>query len=158
MKRIVLTLSAICVLALPLMAQTPDLPQKEFVSIGASWNQYSAPQISGTLLYAHQISGGTYSFNLIDVISKSVKPFVVTTSISTGIAQCLRNIGPAKVFAVSTVGVAAGGENVGYSWTAGGCVVIPMKKGWSLMPHVRVIKSSLSDFQGIWGLSIGWGR
>jgi hypothetical protein len=93
------------------------------------------------------------------VISKSVKPFTVTTSITTGVAQHIKTVGIARIFLLTTAGVAAGGDNVGYSWTAGGAVAIPIgKKGWAVVPMVRVIKSSLTDFQGIYGVNVGWGK
>lgn len=157
MKRAVFVLALVCVvLCLPVLAQSPEV--KDFVAVGASWNQYAQPPISGAALYAHQINGGTYSFSLVDIISKSVTPFTTTTSISTGVAQHVRDIGKAHVFVTTTVGVASGGENVGYAWTGGGAVVFPLGRGWALMPNVRVLKSSLTDLQLSYGLAVGFGK
>jgi hypothetical protein len=146
-------------MSLPLMAQTaPEVMPKDYVAAGMSWNQYSAPEINGNLLYAHKITDqNTYSFTFMDVISKSWKPFTATTAVSTGVAQHVRTIGPARCFLVTTVGVAAGGDNVGYVWTGGGAFAIPIGKSFTMLPNVRVLKSSLSDFQYIAGIMIGFG-
>jgi len=130
----------------------------DYVAAGLSWNQYAAPQINGNLLYAHKITdANTYSFSFVDVISKCRRPFTVTTAVSTGLAQHIRTIGPARVFLVTTVGVAAGGDNVGYIWTGGGAVAFPIGKSFTILPNVRVLKSSLSDVQYIGGIMIGFG-
>jgi hypothetical protein len=131
----------------------------DYVAAGVSWNQYASPQINGNLLYGKKLTdANTYSFSFVDVVSKSLKPFTVTTAISSGLAQYLKTIGPARCFVVTTVGVAAGGDNVGYVWTGGGAFAIPIGRGFSLMPNVRVLKSSLSEWQGIYGLMIGFGK
>jgi hypothetical protein len=139
----------------PCLAQLPS----DYVAAGVAWNQYSAPQIAGTLLYAHQLQAGLFSFNLVDVTSKTVKPFTVQTAISTGLAQHVRDIGPGRLFVTTTAGLAAGGENVGWAWSAGGAVAIPINKhGWTLLGSARVLKASIGDFQAIYGLAIGWGK
>jgi hypothetical protein len=159
--------SLLLVSAAPLYSQTAE-PVRDLVAAGASWNQYTQPQVSGNLMYAHQVSGGTFSFSLVDITAKTVtdvgsdgKPvtrFATMTSVSTGLAQYLKSIGPARIYVVSTVGVSAGGESVGGTWTAGGAAVIPIgSKGWCLMPNLRVLKSTVSEFQGIFGIAIGWG-
>ena len=117
-----------------------------------------AADIRGTLLYAHRLSeGGTYSVTVVDVLSKSITPFETSVGISTGLAQHVRDIGPGRVFVVTTVRTLAGGENVGYLWTGGGGFAVGIGRGFSAMPILRVIKSSLTDFQASYGLVIGWG-
>ena len=148
-------------MSLPALAQTvPERPLPEnFVAAGMAWNQYANPQVSGTLLYAKKANdSGTYSFSMVDVISKSEGQFSTATSISTGFAQHVLDFGKVRVFAVTTVGVLAGGDNIGYSWTGGGCFTVGLGKGWSLMPSVRVLKSSLTDFQPVIGVAIGFGK
>lgn len=144
---------------LPSGAQAQQAALVDLVAAGANWNQYNSPQISGSVLYARLISGRTYSFNLVDITSKALKPFTVQTSIATGVGQHILDMGPAHVYAVTAFGVAAGGTNVGGSFTAGGCAVIPIKhSGWAIVPNVRVLKSSLNDVQAIYGIGVGWGR
>lgn len=156
MKALLGIIAAI-MLCVPVLAED-EFPD-HFVAAGASWNQYASPQVAGNLLYAKRIAkGGTYSFTHVDIISKDSEQFVVAPIISTGLARHVYKFGNARIFATTTVGVAAGGENVGYSWTAGGAASISLGKGWQLLPTVRVLKTSLSDFQAIVGLMIGFGK
>ncbi len=154
-----LFLAVFLALAMPVAAQTYD-PPKDTVAAGVTWNQYSAPQISGTLLYAHQLTDrGMYSFSYVDIFSKSDSEYLVTTALTTGVAQHLRAVGPAQIYIVTTIGIAAGGTNSGGAITAGGCAIIPIgNKGWRLVPSVRVIKATVSEFQAIYGIAIGWGK
>jgi hypothetical protein len=123
-----------------------------------SWNPYSAPEITGNGLYAHKLTEGTYSFTLLDVTSKTIRPFVPLTTFTSGIAQHVRDFGPAKIFWVGTVGISYGGDNVGWTYTSGGAVVFGLGKGRSIMPNVRVLKSSVSAFQCVAGVLFGWGK
>ncbi len=141
--------------SLPLFAQeTPD----QFAALGLSWNQYAAPQISGNLLYAKRIGYQTYSFNFVDVISTSIRPFKTATSITTGLGQRLFVIGKLGVWATTGVGILAGGEEASYSWTSGGAVSIPIGRGFSIMPNVRFIKNNVTQLQWIGGVLFGWGK
>lgn len=176
-----MALAAILVLMVMAFATLPVFAQgstevKDFVAAGVNWNQYAAPQVNGSLMYARNISGGTYSFTMMDIFSKTMQPFTVTTSITTGVGQHIKDIGIVRIYGLTTIGVAAGGAvsssdvpaaesskedkaTVGWAWTGGFALPIPIgKKGWCLMPTVRFIKSSFSDFQGIYGVSIGWGK
>lgn len=144
-------------------AQTPEV--KDFVAGGLTWNQYATPQINGNFFYMKNVAGGTYSFTMFDVFSKTIKPFTVATSISTGAGQHVKDIGKVEIYALTTVGVVAGGTSVdenggavGASWTGGVLGMIHLKKGWCLVPSVRFIKSSFTDFQGAYGLAVGWGQ
>jgi hypothetical protein len=151
-----LLIVGLLLLSLPAMAQEP---YKDVVAAGVSWNQQATPQINGTLVYGALIGTGLYSFNLVDVTPQTYKPFVITTNITFGLAQHMRDIGIVKVYTVATAGVGAGGNNVGFAWTAGGAAFIPLgKKGLFLLPNVRVLKNTLSEFQGIYGIAIGWGK
>jgi len=149
--------SAFCLLP-SAFAQAPPAPS-QFVAAGANFNQYSAPQISGSLLYAHRVAGDTFSFSLVDVVSKTVKPFTVQTAISTGVAQHLVDVGRGHVYAVTTVGLAAGAENIGGAWTGGGAVIVPLgARGWAIILSARTLKTSLAGWQGMYGLGLGWGK
>ena len=147
-----------CLLAPP-PARAEEGPE-DFAAAGMGWNQYASPQLNGNLLYAHRAGAddSLYSFTFVDAVSKSWQPFETATSITTGLAQKFLAVGRVKVYATTGVGIMAGGTNVGYSWTSGGAASIPLKKGWALLPNIRVIKSSLTDFQWIGGCLIGWGK
>jgi hypothetical protein len=151
---IFLLLSAFCFLP-SAFAQGPS----QFVAAGANFNQYSAPQVSGSLLYAHRVAGNTFSFSLVDITSKTVRPFTVQTAISTGVAQHLVDVGRGHVYAVTTVGLAAGAENIGGAWTGGGAVIVPLGgRGWAVILSARTLKTSLAGWQGMYGLGVGWGK
>jgi hypothetical protein len=150
-----LLLSVLCASVVNCSAQGPA----QFVAAGANFNQYSAPQISGSLLYAHRVAGDTFSFSLVDITSKTVRPFTVQTAISTGVAQHLVDVGRGHVYAVTTVGLAAGAENVGGAWTGGGAVIVPLgARGWAVIFSARTLKTSLAGWQGMYGLGVGWGK
>jgi len=157
MKKLLLAI-AILFLAIPCLSQ--DQNYENFVAAGMSFNQHAEPNIAGNLLYAHKMNeeGSLYSFNFIDLVSKDKDKFIVGTSITAGIAKKLVEFGRAKVFGTTGVGILAGGENVGYSWTSGGAVVIPLGKGWQALPNIRIIKSSLTEFEGIYSFMLGWGK
>ena len=133
----------------------------DFVGAGLAWNQLAAPQINGNLFYAHPIldEQGLYSFNLIDITSQTLRPFKVMTSITTGLAQRIRTIGAVKVYGLVTGGVSAGGQNIGGTYSMGGSGIVPIgKKGWCVMVSAQVMKTTISEFQGIYGVAIGWGQ
>lgn len=158
MKIRLLLAAAMLLLGGSLFAQTGP---ENFAAMGMGWNQYVSPQINGNLLYAHRLDDAAaplYSFTFVDLISQQTEKFSVATSITTGIAKQFLQVNTVRVFATTGVGVLAGAENVGYSWTSGGAVSVPLGKGWALLPNVRVIKSSLTDFQWIGGVMLGWGK
>jgi hypothetical protein len=157
--RFLLIASAILLLLCPLL-QAQDQGPAQYVAAGVALNQYAAPQISGTLLYAKQVTAvNTYSFTLVDVISKSLQPFEAATSISSGVAQQILKLEGIRIFATTTVGMIAGGEDIGWSWTGGGAAAIPLgKSGFSLLPSVRFLASGLTERQMIYGLAIGFGK
>jgi len=153
--RILLAVALLLILNCPIFAA--DEPET-FGAMGMSWNQYAAPQISGNLLYAKRIDDGLYSFNFVDVISKSMQPFSTATSVTTGIGKRVGHLYGAPIYLTTGVGVLAGERNTGYSWQSGGTIALGLGKGWELLPNVRVIKSSLTDFQFIVGIMIGLGK
>jgi len=128
--------------------------------MGGSFNQYAEPSISGNLLYAQRLGldDSTYNFNFVDIVSKNEDEFKVSTSVTFGVAQKMLTFGRAKVYVTTGVGFLAGDENLGYSWTGGGAVAIPLGHGFQVLPNIRFLKSSLTDFQGVFGLMIGWGK
>lgn len=158
MRKLLLLLFVLPLLAVPALAQ--DTGYENFAAIGASWNQYADPSVAGNLLYAQRLGAddSTYNFNFVDLVSKSEEEFSVSTSVTFGIAQKALTFGRAKVYVTTGVGFLAGDENLGYSWTGGGAVAIPLGHGFQFLPNVRFLKSSLTDFQGVFGFMIGWGK
>jgi hypothetical protein len=150
-----------------LAQDSPD----QFVGAGASYNAYASPNVSINGLHAKKIKGiseNTYSFTFLDLISSTEKPFTVTPVITPGIAQELFKLGELPIYGTTGLGVAIGqdqdklttGSTVGWAWTAGFASSIAISKdhSWKILPHVRVIKSNLTDWQLIFGGIIGWGK
>ena len=154
LRALLLCLSLSCA---PLLAQEPF---KDLFAAGGSWNTQGSPQVNGMTLYAHQLGTGLYSFTLTDITPVQLRPrVVITTNMTTGLAQHLRNFAFARIYVLATAGVGAGGENVGFAYSAGGAAVIPLgKSGLCLLPNIRVLKNTLSEFQGIYGLALGFGQ
>jgi hypothetical protein len=144
---------------LPVPARAQEPPIQNIVGGGVYFDQFSTPQIGGNLFYAQALSvtQGTYSFTLIDFTSKTVKPFTLMTTTSTGILQHMRDFGPVRIYGVGTIGVSAGGSNAGLAYTGGGVAVIPLGRNWFLLPNLRILKSAVSEFQGVYGLAVGFG-
>jgi hypothetical protein len=151
-------LCVLCASAVNSPAQVQFSLPTDIVAAGANYNQYAAPQISGLLVYAHQIAPGTYSFSAVDLTSKSVRPFILQTATTTGVARHVRDVGSARVFAIGTAGMAAGGENLGGAFSAGGAAVFPLRGGWCAMVTARILETSIAERQYAVGLAIGWGK
>lgn len=168
--RRVLTAILWLAIALPFAAaQQPALEERQDVfGAGGSYNSSPAavPSFAGTIMYAHRVSQGLYSFTLVDVFAmpnpapvEGGSSYVITTTPTTGLAQYLREIGGVKTYAIGTVGASAGGSQLGWAYSAGGAAYIGLGKGWCLIPNLRLLKSSLNgEFQGIFGVMIGWGK
>jgi hypothetical protein len=130
----------------------------EVVGAGVSFNQYSNPRLDGNLLYAHRISDGLYSFNLIDFVQVSSKPFTVGVSFTPGVAKRIMTFNQIPVYATVNVGAMMGGTtNFGYSFSSGMAGTIGLGKSLMLMPNFRIMKGSLVDTQYIYGVMLNWG-
>jgi hypothetical protein len=141
--------------------------KEDLFAAGGSFSQTGTPQFAADILYAHRVSAGLYSFTIVDIFAQSNAPdpavpnapkFTITTAPTTGVAQHVRDVGPVKLFVIATVGGAAGGTHVGWSYTTGGAAIIPVTKNFSAILNFRALKSSLGDVQGIYGVAIGWGK
>lgn len=131
---------------------------KDVVAGGASVNPYATPNTSATFVYAHQLREGTYSFNVIDVLSVTKRPFTVGISATPGFAQHLLTFNGIRVYGVGTVGAVVGGTgDASYSMSGGGTAIIGLGKGLMLMPNFRVLKNGLTDRQYVGGIMLGWG-
>jgi hypothetical protein len=131
---------------------------KEVIAGGASFNPYAAPNTSVSFLYAHQLREGTYSFNMIDIVSITKQPFTVGISATPGIAQHVLTFNGIRVYGVGTLGAVVGGTgDASYSLSGGGTAAIGLGKGFMLMPNFRVLKNGLTDRQYVGGIMLAWG-
>jgi hypothetical protein len=153
--------------ALLLLSMVPAFAQDspdQFIGAGASYNGYSAEKFAINGLYAKKLADKTYSFTFVDVISKTNDPFTVTPMVTTGFARELVKIGAMPIYGTTGIGIAAGGRqdasgtNVGWAWTAGFAPSLGLGKNWHMLPNVRVVKASITEWQGIFGVILGWGK
>jgi len=140
-----------------------DTPTQH-VTAGLFYNSYSTPHATGFAAYAQKITGGTYSYSVMDITSRTATPFRLQTTTSTGIAQQIRSLGDVRVYALFAGGAGFAnsakndGTDIGFSGTAGFLAVKPLKNGWTLNVPVRIIASTLSPPQYVVGLGIGFGK
>jgi len=160
MKLFVITALCMLLLASSGMAQT-ELPKNIYAG-GISYNASASPQIAGTGLYARFLAdSGTYAFTAVDALPTTVKPLVVTTQFSAGIAQKILTIGKVPIYIPTSAGISYNGTNTGWAWTTGALAVVPVKGNWRVMPNLRMVKSSVSQgsgYQVIAGFLLGWGE
>jgi hypothetical protein len=130
----------------------------DFVALGASYNKQINPPISGFGVYAKKITGDTYSFNVIDVTSKTTNPFTVQSTTSTGLAQYLGRFNGVDIFGLANIGIAAAGENVGLGYSGGFAFTGRIKGNVCFIVPMRIQKATIGDWQGTIGLGIGMRR
>lgn len=153
-------LAGLCLLfsSLAVLAQEPPQPQ-QFAAAGISYSPGATP--AGTGLYARLMAGtGTYAFTVVDALPTTLRPFVVTTQFSTGVAQRIFTLGKVSIYVPTAAGVSYSGTNTGWAWTTGALATIPVKGNYHIMPNVRVVKSSVSQgtgYQLITGVLFGAG-
>ena len=158
MKKTLLLITILLISAACFAQTTPA----NLYGFGASFNNGASVPVAGSGLYAHSLTDGTYAFGMLDVLPNTVKPFTVTTNLSTGIAQKVFTVGSVPIYVPTSAGVSFSGSNTGWSWSTGGMAVVRIKKtNWYMMPNIRVAKSSVSGgtgYQPIFGAMFGWGN
>lgn len=159
-------MKAIAVGLLILAFAHPSFAQDSITNLygaGVSYNNAGHPAIAGTAFFAKSINdgSGTFAFTAVDALPNTLKPFTVTTNISTGIAQKLFTIGKISMYAPVTAGLSWQGSNVGWAWSGGGIVPVKVKGSWYLVSSLRFAKSSVSNgtgYQLIPGIAVAWGQ
>jgi hypothetical protein len=149
---------------------SPSADVVNLYAAGVTWAPGATPQLSGNLMYAHELTvtdengnvkgTGTYLFADMDAIPTSVKPFSVTTNVGTGIAQKVFTVHNVPIWIPTAAGVSWKGPNVGFQWNTGAAATIALKNNLFLIPNVRALKSNVSDsgYQLQVGFDIGWGK
>lgn len=157
-----LTLLLALLLAFSLVAIAQDINPTNIYAAGVSFNQAATPQIAGTGLYARKAGDvGTYAFTAVDVLPTTIKPLVVTTQFSAGVAQRVLTIGGVRIYIPTSAGISYNGTNTGWAWTTGGLAAVKLKGAWEIMPNARLVKSSVSNgtgYQVIFGVLFGYAK
>jgi hypothetical protein len=148
-------LCLLCASAVSARAQMAASPS--MVGAGASFNQQVRPPVTGLAWGLLDLTPNNYNIWLMDITSKNFRPFVVDASVSTGIARDLHQFGGTHILGLVAVGASASGTNLGWTWTGGAMAPIPLKPGskWSIVPLVRIYKSSLGDYQPMLSVTLG---
>lgn len=151
----------LALLTLPMLAESPQ----QWAGVGASLNQYAAPNTNGIMAYARRLTANehpTYSFSAVNLLSVQRQPFRLMTTTETGLAQHVTRFGPFDVYGLGMVGLAAAGNAegtaTGATFSGGGLALAGIGRGWSIGPLVRVIKPTISERQWAVGLMVGWGQ
>lgn len=145
----------------PTPTPTPTTGFANIYAGGVSYNPGASPAIAGTGLYARQLIGGTYAFTVVDALPITIRPFTVNTNVGVGLAQRVATIGGIPIYVPTSAGISFNGANTGWSWSTGGLAWIRVKGNWAIAPHVRLLKSSVSNNAGygvIVGMLVGWGK
>ncbi len=135
---------ALVLLSLPLTAQT--MPSK-FYATFANFQTISHPELTGGAAIAIPLDQKqeNYSFTTYDVTPRLIKnQFSIQTSVRTGIATSIKDIGPCRIFALVDGGYATTGESGSGAIGGGFTAVCPMFKlpSWKLLGGARIIKTA----------------
>ena len=153
----------ILLVLVPVLYAQPAAHPSDWVAAGIHYNNYSAPQLGGLVVYAHRVSdSGTYSFSMIQFTSVSTNPFRLGTIPETGVAQYIKNILGFEVYGVAMAGAVtssnSGGTNVGFAGSAGGLAHRGIGKGFGVAPYLLYTKPGGIPQQWAVGVLISLGR
>lgn len=143
----------------PVEKPAPSLPANWF-GAGAAYSNVSKPAVSGWFSYAILLSASAkiYSFTTHDLTSTRSKPYTIQSSVRSGIAPLLRQIGPVSILGFGDAGMAGAQQSVAGAFSGGGIVVWRLgKTDWTLVASVRELKSNVSgaETQQIYEFGLG---
>ncbi len=146
--------------AFPLIAQTQPQPQK-FYALFSNFQTISHPELTGGAAIAIPLDSKqeNYSFTTYDVTPRLIaSKFSIQTSVRTGIATQVKDIGPCRIFALVDGGYATTGENGSGAIGGGFTAVCPMFKvpSWKILGGARIIKTA--DPGSPKSFQLGFGR
>lgn len=174
-------------LSLPLLAQTSTAPPAaaplpvNHIDGGIFYNSVSSPAVTGWVSYAHQVSGGLYNIDFVDIVPalNSAGRFAPKLSTTGGLATPLTSAAGWQVYAVAAVGITAplGGvstttvtnvaakttttttapASVQPTGTTGFVALHQLKGPYTVDLVARVIAGSGAP-QYVFGIGFGWGR
>jgi hypothetical protein len=128
-----------------------------------NWAQNIHPPLSGSIGYAHWLTGKLYSYSAVRILSVSAKPFRLGTTQETGACTYTSEAFTFHLFLCGSAGAIeaaapTGNTNVGF--VAGGTVLATkdIGRGWWFGISPSVTKPTLTDTQFSAGLVIGWGQ
>ena len=165
MKKLLMIVIAMLAISAFGLAQAPfsstaNLPSNVYAA-GLSGNTVGSPAIGGTAAWGSLVSAttNTYSFTALDLLPGAGG--VVSTNISTGIAQNVASFTISgktiALYVPVTAGLNVQAANPTWTWTGGAVAFIPIKGSWMLAPVVRFAKQP-NGYSMMPGLMIAWGQ
>ena len=144
------------ILSFPLAAQTPPA---HFYATFLNFQQQTHPELTGGAAVALPLDSAqnNYSFTSYDVTPRLIaKKFQIQTSVRTGIATQVKDIGPCRVFALVDGGYANTGDTASGAVGGGFVGVCPLAKTkFKVLGAVRIIKTSDPGSPKSYQLGIG---
>lgn len=132
---------------------------RTFYGAGVAGFATSSPKPSGWAVAATEMSAraSVWSFSEYDVTRvQGARPIAFQSSVRTGLATPLRNVGPATMYGLIDAGVANSSTTVGGAISTGGVAVLPIGKTLVLLFGGRVLKTAIGGSQTIWNIGFGW--
>jgi hypothetical protein len=144
---VVLFLTSIC------YAQTP-LPTMWY-GAGAA---YSAPSYNGWISMAYQVKSGMYSFTSYDITPAPTptNKFGYQTSVRTGFAYLIGNMGHFYLMEFLDGGVAATPTGLGGAGSLGGAGIYRIGAHFNIIGAYRLIKTNLTPTNNVKEIGVGW--
>lgn len=143
MKRLLAVL-AVCLFALPLVAQLPA----HALFVGAGFNSSLPDQRPvGSAAYLQQINGNVFGFARYDILGVTKKPYALQTVVTAGACEILHQYKSFFVGACLDGGTAVAGTSIGGAIGADGITGIRFgrKKNWGFVIQGGTVKTALSS-------------
>jgi hypothetical protein len=155
-------------LSWPVLAQTPPpaaLPvvapaacPASFYAAGVSLNPQATPNLAGWYAIALPITKCEKAFQAYSITMNNLTPkgsgasLTVASTMSTGLAIPLKQVGPIDIYTFGTLGTSISGPSSSLAGTWGGIAVVPIgRTTWRITPWAQSIA-------GKWTGGLGIGR
>ena len=148
-QKLFATTAKLFVLAVVLGRSAQAEPMARFYATGATFEQYSHPELTGWAAMALPLDQArqNWSFTEYDVTASREKPAALQTSVRTGFATQVKAIGPLRIFAIADGGYATANNAAGGAVGGGFLGFLPLgkKKVWNLLGAYRILKTSVAS-------------
>jgi hypothetical protein len=148
----------------PYFNSDTNLPTNIF-GVGVSGNTGGNPYVAGGGDYWRLASAtsNTYSVTFLDVLPVKGSSGIVTTNVSTGVAQHAFDLKVKglviPIYPLASFGVAVANGNPSWNVTGGVAAYIPLKNSsWMLMPNVRYAKQGNAGYTILPGIELSFGQ
>jgi hypothetical protein len=106
-------------------------------------------------------AGGLYSISDYTVVGMSRRPLSMQIVSMTGVANPIMRVGPEKwkvrLWGVAQVGLAQSSDATGFAFAPGVFATVPIRDWLMVVPGVKPVKTTLSDWQAEYRVSVAFG-